>query len=142
MRVVKAYTRRWLIEEYHKALKSGTGIEQSQLQTARRIEAWLAILAVVAVRLLNRKLPARARPDEAVDLQELGAEVYRILEAVFGPPAEGWTNRHVVRCIARLGGFIGRRSDGQPGWITLWRGWQRLLPMIQGYNLAQGERCG
>jgi len=142
MRVVKAYTRRWLIEEYHKALKTGTGIEDSQLETAQRIEALLAILAVVAVRLLNRKLLATTHPDEPVDVEEIGEETLRILEATFGRPQDGWTNRHVLRCIARLGGFIGRKSDGEPGWITIWRGWQRLMPMVQGFNLARGERCG
>ena len=142
MRVVKAYTRRWLIEEYHKALKTGTGIEDSQLETAERIEALLGVLAVVAVRLLNRKLLATTRPHEAVDRKEVGEEVLLILEAHFGRPQEGWTNRNVLRCIARLGGFIGRKSDGEPGWITIWRGWQRLMLMVQGFNLARRERCG
>jgi hypothetical protein len=142
MRVVKAYTRRWLIEEYHKALKTGTGIEDSQLERAQRIEGLLGILAVVAVRLLNRKLLATTRPQEPADPQELGPEVLEILDATFGRPAEGWTNRTVLRCIAKLGGFIGRKSDGEPGWITIWRGWQRLIPMVQGFNLARGERCG
>lgn len=142
MRVVKAYTRRWLIEEYHKALKTGTGIEDSQLETAQRIEALLALLAVVAVRLLNCKLLASTRPQEAVDREDVGADVLAILEAQFGRPAEGWSHRDFVRCVARLGGFIGRRSDGEPGWITIWRGWQRLLPMVEGFNLAQGHRCG
>jgi hypothetical protein len=142
MRVVKAYTRRWLIEEYHKALKTGTGMEQSQLETAQRIEALLAILAVVAVRLLSRKLLATTHPQEAVAAEELGSEALAILEATFGRPSEGWTNRTVLRSIARLGGFIGRKSDGEPGWITIWRGWRRLLPMVQGFNLGRGERCG
>lgn len=142
MRVVKAYARRWLIEEYHKALKTGTGIEQSQLASAQRIEALLGILAIVAVRLLNRKLLATTRPQEAVGAEELGEEALRILEASFGKPLEGWTNRQVMRCIARLGGFIGRKSDGEPGWITIWRGWNHLVLMVQGFNLAQGERCG
>lgn len=142
MRVVKAYTRRWLIEEYHKALKTGTGVEQSQLASAQRIEALLGILAVVAVRLLNRKLLATTRPDDAVTAEELGEEALRILEASFGKPPEGWTNRQVLRCIARLGGFIGRKSDGEPGWITLWRGWNQLILMVQGFDLAQRERCG
>lgn len=142
MRVVKAYTRRWLIEEYHKALKTGTGIEDSQLETAQRIEALLAILAVTAARLLNRKLLATTRPDEAVDKKELGDEAIRILQATCGRPEDGWTNRNVLRAIAKLGGFIGRKSDGEPGWITIWRGWQRLMPMVQGYNLARSERCG
>jgi len=142
MRVVKAYARRWLIEEYHKALKTGTGIEDSQLETADRIKALLAILAVVAARLLNRKLLATTHPDQAVDRKELGEEALLILEAAFGCPNDGWTNRNVMRCIARLGGFIGRKSDGEPGWLTIWRGWQRLMPMVQGFNLARGERCG
>jgi hypothetical protein len=142
LRVVKAYTRRWLIEEYHKALKTGTGIEESQLETAQRIEALLAILAVTAVRLLNRKLLATTRPDEAVEANELGAEALAILQATYGRPPDGWTNRNVLRAIAKLGGFIGRTSDGEPGWITIWRGWQRLMPMVQGFNLARRERCG
>lgn len=142
MRVVKAYTRRWLIEEYHKSLKTGTGIEESQLESAQRIEALLAILAVVAVRLLNRKLLATTRPDEHVDPDEIGPEALQILEARFGRPVEGWTNRQTLRHIARLGGFIGRKSDGEPGWITIWRGWNRLMFMVQGFDLAGGERCG
>jgi hypothetical protein len=142
LRAVKAYTRRWLIEEYHKALKTGTRIEDSQLETAQRIEALLAILAVTAVRLLNRKLLATTRPDEAVDANELGEEAIAILQATYGRPPDGWTHRHVLRAIARLGGFIGRKSDGEPGWITLWRGWQRLMPMVQGFILAKAERCG
>ena len=142
IRVVKAYTRRWLVEEYHKALKTGTGIEDSQLETAQRIEALPAILAVVAARLLNRKLLATTHPNEAADAKELGQEALLILEAAFGRPQEGWNNRNVLRSIARLGGLIGRKSDGEPGWITIWRGWQRLMPMVQGFNLARGETCG
>jgi hypothetical protein len=142
MRVIKAYTRRWLIEEYHKALKTGTGIEDSQLETAQRIEALLGILAVTAVRLLNRKLLATTHPDRVVERDELGREAFGILEAKFGRAEGGWTNRYVLRCIAKLGGFIGRKSDGEPGWITIWRGWQRLMQMIQGFILARRQRCG
>jgi len=142
MRVVKSYTRRWLIEEYHKALKTGARIEETQLRTAQRIQALLGVLAVVAVRLLNRKLLATTHPNEAVDVQEVGEGTLKILEGKFGRPKDGWTNRDVLRCIARLGGFIGRKSDGEPGWITIWTGWQRLLPMVEGFNLARGEKCG
>ena len=140
MRVVKAYTRRWLIEEYHKALKTGARIEESQLRTAQRIQALLGILAVVGVRLLNRKLLATTRPKEAVDVEEVGEGTLAILEAKFGQPQDGWTNRNVLRCIARLGGFIGRKSDGEPGWISIWTGWQRLLPRVEGFYLARRER--
>jgi hypothetical protein len=142
IRVVKAYARRWLIEEYHKALKTGTGIEQSQLATAGRITVLLGILAVVAVRLLNMKLLATTRPDDPVSPEELGPEVFTILAAKFDRPPEGWTNRSTLRAIARLGGFIGRKSDGEPGWMVIWRGWRKLMLLTQGLELARKARYG
>ncbi len=142
MRVIKAYTRRWLIEEYHKALKTGTAIEDSQLETAQRITVLLAILAVVAVRLLNMKLLATTRPDEPVSDQMAGPQVLAILEKTYGRPAGGWTNAGVLVGIARLGGFLARRSDGSPGWQTIWRGLRKLVWMTHGYDLASGEKCG
>ena len=142
MRVIKAYTRRWLIEEYHKALKTGTGIEHSQLATAQRITAFMGILAVVAVRLLNMKLLATTHPDEPVGPEQIGPEALAILEAEYGRPAGGWTNATALRAIARLGGFLARRGDGTPGWITIWRGLRQLMWCIRGFKLAQGERCG
>jgi hypothetical protein len=142
LRVVKAYGRRWLIEEYHKCLKTGTGIQDSQLSTARSIEALLGVLAVAAVRLLNRKFLATICPDEAVAPSEVGEEVLAILEAHYGNPAEGWTHRCLLHAVAKLGGFPGRKGDGNPGWLTLWRGWEKLMLLVQGFNMARGERCG
>jgi hypothetical protein len=34
-----------------------------------------------------------------------------------------------VRAIARLGGFLARHSDGEPGVKTVWRGLHRLATM-------------
>src|SRR5262249_2183120 len=65
-RAIACYARRWLIEEYHKALKTGTRIEASQLESRGRLEALLGVLAVVAVRLLQTKLLARSHPDQLV----------------------------------------------------------------------------
>jgi Transposase Tn5 dimerisation domain len=44
------------------------------------------------------------------------------------------------RELAKLGGFIGRKSDGEPGWITIWRGWQKLYLMVRGVELADAIR--
>jgi hypothetical protein len=55
-----------------------------------------------------------------------------ILEKKLGQPKGGWTNANVIIATARLGGFIGRKSDGMPGWQTIWRGWQRLMWMAEG----------
>jgi len=72
-RIVARYALRWWIEQYHKALKSGAGIEESQLEREFRIENLLAVLAVVAVRLVNTQWLARNRPDEPVEAESFGA---------------------------------------------------------------------
>jgi len=136
-RVIGYYTARWWVEEYHKALKSGVKVEESQLRRAYRLESLVAILAIVAVRLLHTKHAARARPDERVDVKVFGQQAIEILAKKFGTPRGGWTNRELLRALARLGGFIGRRSDGEPGWQTIWRGWHRLIYMAQGAELIQ-----
>jgi len=138
LRTVKTYTRRWLIEEYHKALKTGTGIERSQLATAARITALLGILSVVAVQLLNAKLLATTRPDDPVAPEQMDETVRAVLEATCGRPAEGWTNKTFHVAIARMGGYLNRKGDGPPGWITIWRGFQKLMLLAQGYNLNCG----
>lgn len=136
-RVVGRYAARWWIEEYHKALKSGTGVEQSQLQRAYRLEALVAVLAVVAVRLLSTKMLARSQPEGIEAAETLGTDALAILEKKLGRPKGGWTNRTVWVATARLGGFIGRKSDGLPGWQTIWRGWQRLMWMCEGLATSQ-----
>lgn len=136
-RIIGRYTARWWVEEYHKALKSGAKVQESQLQRAYRLESLVAILAVVAIRLLNTKHLARARPDQPVDVETFGKEAVEILTRKFGEPKGGWTHREVIRGVARLGGFIGRRGDGEPGWQTIWRGWHRLMYMVQGVELIQ-----
>lgn len=143
-RIVGRYAARWWVEEYHKALKTGAGVEDSQLERAYRIESLVAVLAVLAVRLLNAKHLARARPDEPVAAAVFGPEALALLEGKFGRPSGGWTHRNVLVAVARLGGFLARRHDGLPGWQTIWRGWHRLLWMSQGVELLQqkGKRCG
>lgn len=143
-RIVGRYAARWWVEEYHKALKTGAGVEASQLERAYRLESLVAVLAVVAVRLLNAQWLARVRPDELVDAEVFGPEALALLAGRFGEPVAGWTHRTVLVAVARLGGFLARRHDGQPGWQTIWRGWQRLLWMCQGVETLQqkGKRCG
>ena len=136
-RLVGRYTARWLVEEYHKALKSGTRVEQSQLERAYRLESLVAVLALVAVRLLNTKLLARGRPESYEAAENFGPEMLRLLDKKLGEPKGGWTNRNLIRSLAKLGGFIGRKSDGEPGWQTIWRGWQRLIWMCEGVNLIE-----
>ena len=135
LKVVYWYSCRWLIEEYHKCLKTGCAMEDRQLERAVRLENLLAILAVVAVRLLQLKHQARTNPDAAADsivprryVDTLSAHLKR---------RKKLTIYEFFRETARLGGFIGRKNDGEPGWITLWRGWQHLEILADGVELAK-----
>ena len=136
-RVVGRYAARWWIEEYHKALKSGAEVEASQLAQARRLEALIAVLAVVAVRLLSTKMLARSCPEGGEAAASFGPDMLQLLEKKYGVPKSGWTNQAVLVAIARLGGFLARKHDGPPGWQTIWRGWQRLIWMSEGANLIE-----
>ena len=136
-RVVGRYCVRWWIEEYHKALKTGTGVEESQLERAHRLESLLGVMAVLAVRLVNVKWLARARPEEPVDPQVFGTVLLKLLAQRFGKPKEGWTHQNTLVCVARVGGFLARKGDGMPGWQTIWRGWQRLMWMAEGVALLK-----
>lgn len=143
VRVVRAYAKRWLIEEYHKALKTGTGIERSQLSSREGLERLLGMLAVEAVWLLNTKLMCVSHPDQPVSGEAIGEEVLMLLEAAYGKPKGGWTNQTVLVGIARQGGFLARRGDGDPGWITIWRGWRNLMIMCAGLDLLRKHhKCG
>jgi hypothetical protein len=144
-RIIGCYTQRWLVEEFHKALKSGTQMEASQLTTGRALQALCAVLSLVALRLLETKLQARAFPNEPVRPGQFAPELLRLLAAKLGRPISNWTQRTVWRGIARCGGFLNRTGDGEPGWTTIWRGWRSLMIMVEGvvlYRTKGGKLCG
>jgi hypothetical protein len=143
-RVIGIYAMRWCVEEYHKALKSGAGAEDSQMERAYRIESLVAVLGIVAVRLFNTKWLARTRPHEPVNAKVFGPELLSVLAAKFGKPAGGWTHQTALVAVARVGGFLARKSDGMPGWQTIWRGWNRLMWMCHGLETLknEGKRSG
>lgn len=112
-RIVGRYAARWCVEEYHKGLKSGAGVEDSQLQRGGRLEPLIGVLGVVAVRLLNTKMLARSRPEGSEARESFGPDGLAILEAKFGRPKGGWSNRNVLVATARLGGFLAWISTGR-----------------------------
>jgi len=129
------YTTRWVVEDYHQCLKTGCAIEHRDLEQAARIKRLLGLLAVVAVRLLQLRDKARQQPDSPASTIADPLEV-AILAAKVGAPVAEMTAVTFWRGVARLGGFLGRRRDGDPGWKTLWRGWQQLQLLVEGARLS------
>ena len=129
------YTRRWIVEEFHKAWKTGCRAEERRLTQADRLVPLLGALAIVAVRLLTLRDAARRDGTAPADAP---AAALKVLAAKLQRPAECFeSNRAFLRGVAQLGGFLARRSDGEPGWQTLWKGWSVLMTLVEGYELAQ-----
>jgi hypothetical protein len=125
------YAARWLIEEYHKALKTGCAVEQRRLGDAAGLSALLGFLAPLAIRLLDLRETARRAPETAAEAA-VPAPLLVALARLRGRPLPTPLTVHGFwRETAKLGGFLGRKSDGEPGWQTLWRGFLRLLDAAQ-----------
>jgi hypothetical protein len=126
---VRWYRLRWLIERYHFVLKSGCQLEDLQLETAERLERALTTLCVVAWRLLWLTYQTRQTPDAECSLvfqthewQALYAFTHQTNMVPSVPPSL----REATLWVAKLGGFLARSSDGEPGVKTIWRGLRRL----------------
>ena len=142
IRVVEWYCCRWQIEVYHKVIKSGCQVEDCRLQTADRLQNYIALMSVVAWRLHCLTYINRAEPDlpctvalTTVEWQALYMRIHNTTAFPESPP----TVRQAVRWIAKLGGFLGRKGDGEPGITVIWRGWQRLQDIAATWYLVKEQ---
>jgi len=135
LEIVSIYEKRWIIEEYHKCLKSGCKIEEAQLKTADRLLNLFGILGIIASQLLQLRDISRTNPEDASEKYvdplkiTLIKNQYKLKGSI--------TVKEFWRRVAMLGGFLGRKSDKNPGWQTLWQGWLRLQDMCRGAELFQ-----
>lgn len=135
---VQWYVQRWLIEVYFRTLKSGCGVEERQSKTAESLIAALAIDAVVAWRVMSLAKLGRGVPDvpcsvffDEFEWKALCCFVHKTPI----PPADPPSMREAVRMVAGLGGFLGRKSDGEPGAQTTWRGIERLSDICATFRI-------
>lgn len=136
--VIKIYEQRWLIEELHKIMKTGCQLEERQYESAHCLEAVAGITSVLAVRLLSLKQLSRSTPQTPAS-DVVPKEWIKMVEALRKRHLP--TVRDFVHNLASLGGFLMRKGDGEPGWMTLWRGTERLLIALQTQD-ALRRKCG
>jgi hypothetical protein len=138
---IRWYSLRWGIEVFHRVLKSGARVEDRQLGDAESIQNCLAIDMVVAWRIHWLTKQARETPKMPCDVI-LCEDEWRVLCAVARrepPPPTPPPLREAIRMIAKLGGFLGRKSDGEPGTVTIWRGLDRLAALAEGYAAGRHD---
>ncbi|WP_395824787.1 IS4 family transposase [Archangium minus] len=139
---VTAYQKRWGIEELHKALKTGCRLEGRQHEAREHLENLLALTLLTSVKLLRLRTLSRTLPDEPADAVLAPAEV-QVLQAMapqLSPrmPLQGaLTLRQALLLIAALGGYMANPQKRPPGWLVLWRGYERLRDYVAGFSLAQ-----
>lgn len=134
---VMDYGTRFVIEEFHKGLKTGHGIEGLQLETGGRLFAAAAVMSIVALRLLDIRELGKAVPEAPATLTGLSPVELEILSLAVSRPLT--TVASVLLALGRMGGHMNRRSDGMPGWITLWRGMTTLRQLGKGAELQRNR---
>lgn len=135
LRVVDFYRARWVIEEYFKAIKTGCAYLKRQLETRTTLLNALALLIPIAWNLLRMRWLSRCQPDALAKtiITERQAMILNHLPATTGMALD--TVHDALFAIARLGGHLSHNGD--PGWLTIARGYEDLLKTEAGYCLAQ-----
>jgi len=142
--VVSWYECRWIIEEYHKAQKTGCSIQRPQFTASERLHPMIALLSVVALSLLNLREVSRRDDAKTRSATEIISEDYVLMLSAWrrGKVQPDWTIHEFFMVLARLGGHLNRKNDHHPGWIVLWKGWSQLQLMMEGANaLKTAKRC-
>jgi len=134
------YASRWGIEVFHKTLKSGCRIEERQMASVSRLESCLAVDMVVAWRIYHLSKLGKEIPDSSCT-EYFNEDEWKALVLCKGTVGQkestkAPTMRDMIRMVASLGGFLGRKCDGEPGVKVLWLGLQRLDDITFGYRLA------
>ncbi len=145
LQVVRHYELRWRIEDYHKAWKSGIGVERQRFQSIGNLERMLVITAFLAVRLLQlRELLDKPVNTAGTSCEKVLAEAeWKVLwlstERNKPLPNTAPPTTWAYCALAKLGGFTDTKRTGRVGWDTIWHGWFRLQERLQGYQLSQPE---
>jgi hypothetical protein len=131
---VARYALRWRIEDFHRAWKRGLcHVEDTQLRSPTAVIKWATLLAAVATRAEKLRLRARAAPDEPASTELSEDEILALvtLRSESRPresvSADGLTVGVAVRWIADLGGYVGNKTSGPPGTVTIGRGLEPLV---------------
>jgi len=130
---VKRYTQRWKIEIFHHVLKSGCAIEKAQESTTEKLIKLIALYSVIALEIMILTHLARTNPDASCEIFFEADDwkiLYKVAKKTKSIPEKPPSIREAVFMIAKLGGFLGRKSDGFPGVVTIWRGLMKFYTII------------
>lgn len=144
-RVVGWYECRWIVEEYHKGMKTGCKIESPQFTAEDRLQPTIALLSIVTLTLLAMRDASRRSDAKRRRATEIISKDYVAVLSAWrhGSIKSDWSIHEFYYALARLGGHQNRKSDHPPGWQTIWNGWNDLQAMVCGFDTMKTMKtCG
>ena len=135
LRVVDIYRKRWIIEDYFKALKSGCSLEKRQVDSYEAMRRVLCLLLPLAYRLLRLRGLHRMAPDESASTAFDTVDLLLIGKAQPRPAPTPRTMAEALDLLAKMGGHI--TNNGPPGWMTLGAGFEKLLILKLGFEMGR-----
>ena len=147
--VLRYYARRWRVEDFHKAWKSGAGVEARRMQSADTLERTAVVLAFIAVRLLQLRDWLEPGGQEGVMssaagassctgvLDELEWKVLWVSQHRRAPPLTAPSLQWAYETLAKLGGWMNTKRTGRPGWAAMWSGWFRLQERVDAIRVSE-----
>jgi hypothetical protein len=144
-RVVGWYECRWIVEEYHKGMKTGCKIESPQFTEEERLKPTIALLSIVTLTLLAMRDASRRADAKTRKATEIISEDYVAVLSAWrhGNVRLKWSIHDFYYAMARLGGHQNRKNDHPPGWQTIWEGWKELQAMVCGAEVMKSmKKCG
>lgn len=145
LQCVRWYCYRWLIERFHYVLKSGTRIEELKLKKASSLQKAIHVYSIAAMRILQLVYHSRQAPHISCELaltKQQWATLYILIHKSAKLPQKPPSLQEAVSWIGKLGGHLGRKSDGPPGVKTVWIGYQKVCEAANVYELMTVQNLG
>lgn len=142
LKIGKWYRFRWQIECYHRILKSGCKVEDCRLETYDRLKKYLTLKSIIAFRLFWLTMINRTNPTMSCEKilanhewKSLYCHIHKVSKPTEKPPSAS----EAIRMVAKLGGFLGRKNDKEPGMTYIWRGWEKLTEIAKFWLTLRGD---
>ena len=140
--IIEWYRCRWEIETYFRVVKGGCLIQNNRFRTEERMFNCIAVYMIIGWRLHSITMMARKEPDRPCSDLFTKQEwtLIWIMKEKTKPPETAPGMREITRMLAGLGGFLGRKGDGEPGVKTVWEGYRKLLNYIEASELVDSVK--
>lgn len=142
---IQWYTYRWLIERFHFVMKSGCHVEELQLKQAESLKKAIVTFSFAAFKIMQMTYESRVHSHvscEVVLTKQEWQTLYILQTQSVILPAQPPTLGQTVKWIARMGGYLDRKSDGPPGVLTLWRGYYQLRESVRLFSILNAKNLG